>query len=168
MDSLPLMFAAGYKGDAVGVSGNAGLSTPLARVVSCALTGAGKQAYVATLTVGVSSTTTLNLLSGLTNPLGEAISSFGHVFAVLVEHDLASLATAGVTAFGGGSNDFQGPWSGGSKATLQVGECVVFLTDESKAGWATSGTVKNIALTNLDATALHTATVNVAVFGTTA
>lgn len=168
MDSLPVTIAIGYKGSATGVTGDAGRTTSLIDVFSCALSGSGKQCYRATLTVAVGGTTTLNLLSGLTDPLGEAISAFGHVYAFVLEHDPASLSTSGITVFGGGSNEFQGPWAAGDKATLTPGQAIAFLVNETKTSWATSGTVKNIAIVNLDATALHTATVNVAIFGTTA
>lgn len=168
MNSLPLKLSMGYKGDATGTAANSTLTATLIDVVTCSLTGSGKQAYIGTTTLAVSGNATLNLLSGLTNPLGEAIAAFGHVFGVLIEHDSASLATAGITVFGGGSNDFQGPLSALATATLTPGQAIAFLTPASGTGWATSGTVKNIKLVNLDATALHTATVNVSVFGTTA
>ena len=169
MDSLPVTVAVGYKGKATGIAGNAGLTTDLLDVFSCALTGSGKQAYVGPgLVVPVSGTTTLNLLSGLTNPLGEAIAAFGHVYAVIIEHDPASLATAGITVFGGGSDDFQGPFDAGNFATLTPGQGLAFLVNAAMTPWVVDGTHKNIAIVNLDATALHTATVNVAIFGTTA
>ncbi len=169
MDSLPVTISVGYKGSATGIATDPALSTTLLNVFSCALTGGGKQAYVKRgLVVGVSATTTLNLLSGLTNPLGEAITTFGHVYAIMVEHDPASLATAGITVFGGASNDFQGPLAALDKPTLTPGQGLVFLVNAAKTPWVVDGTHKNVAIVNLDATALHTATVNVAIFGTTA
>ena len=141
------------------------------RVFCLIRTGADWQIYAPEdgVELAVGGTTTLDLTTGLTSPLGEAISGtpgkFIKVHGVFIEHAAASLATAGVTAFGGASDEFQGVWAAGDKATLAPGRWIAFGMPATDAGVTVDATHKNIALVNLDATALHVATVNVFVLG---
>jgi hypothetical protein len=164
MDSMPVTVGIGYKGSATGTAANPGMTNTVEDAFTCALTGSGKQGGRAVLTLTPGEVRTLNLRSGLTDLLGEAITEFDHVYAVVVEHDPASLATSGVRAFGAGSNDFQGPLSAGSRLTFLPGQGFAFLTNAALTPWETTDAVKNIALENLDLT--NDATVNVAFFGT--
>jgi hypothetical protein len=169
MDSLSLKFGCGYSGIATGTTASPSLKASLSGVARVSFTGSGKMVYVGTTVVAVSSTTTLDLTSGLTSPLNEAITGsidFAKIYGVFIEHDVDSLSTTGITVLGGGSNDFQGPFAAGDKPTLLPGAWFAFGWDPTKAGWTVDGTHKNIALVNLDATALHTATVNVFLLGT--
>lgn len=165
MTSLDLKFACGFYGKGTGITGNPNLSTGLLnRVARCVVSGANQQLYVATLTIPASGTTTLNLVTGLTNPAGEAVV-LAHCKAVFIEHDAASLSTGGITSFGGGSNDFQGVWSASDKATLLPGRWTAFGMPATDTGITVDATHKNVALVNLDA--VNAATVNVFVLGTT-
>lgn len=164
MDSLTLKFACGFVGRATGVSGSPTLSAQLADVARCSVDGADQQVYKKTLTIAGAATTTLDLTSGLTSILNEAIV-FAHVKGVLIEHDPASVSTTGITAFGGASNDFQGVWSASDKATLVPGRWIAFGMPATDTGVVVDGTHKNIAIVNLHATLA--ATVNVFVLGTT-
>lgn len=169
MNSLTLKFGVGYSGSAVGTTTNSNLKAAVNGVARVSFTGTGKMVYAGTTTVAVSGTTTLDLTNGLTSPLNESINGaldFAKIYGVMIEHDLASLSTTGITVLGGGSNDFQGPWAAGDKPTLLPGAWIAFGWDATAAGWTVDGTHKNIALVNLDATALHTATVNVFLMGT--
>lgn len=172
---MPVTISMGWNGNAIGTALSPTLEVRLIDVIRCTLTGANKQCYIAAgsaaITINPSGTTTLNLLTGLTNPLGESITggaAFAHVFAVVIQHDPASLATAGITAFGGASgNLFQGPLGAAGQLTLLPGMGNEFLIPANLTGWVASASHKNIDLTNLDATALHVAKINVGIFGTT-
>lgn len=167
MGNLTLLFATGYKGTATGASFNADLTTTLLDYFNVSINSANGQAYVATLTIGTSATTTLNLTTGLTNPLGDAISGaakFVHVNAVYIIHDAASLSS-GITAFGGASgNLFQGFLSAAATVTLPKAGIFPMAIPTTVTGMVVDATHKNIDITNNDAT--HVATVNVAIFGT--
>lgn len=165
MDSLTLKFAVGYSGLARGTTAAPNLRSPLNGVSRVSFSGSGKMVYTGTTTLAVSGTTTLNLRSGLTSPLNEAIV-FAKIYALMIEHDVDSLADAGITVFGGGSDDFQGPKAAGDKDTLLPGQSVAYWCDAAGSGWTVDNTHKNIALVNLDATLLDVATVNVFLLGT--
>jgi hypothetical protein len=170
MDSLTLTFAAGFEGTATGVPTNGDLEAPLAGVTRTALSGASKQVYeqfATPLTVAPSTTTTLDLTTGLTNPLNESIASsaaFAHVFGVLVQHDRDSAAST-ITVFNAASNAFQGPKSAGASEALSPGMWTGFGQEEDLTGWSVDGTHKAIAITNNSAT--QSATVKVIILGTT-
>jgi hypothetical protein len=174
MNSAPVMFSMGFKGFVKGLATSPNIKLDIGATARCDFSGTGKMVYDAAtsgarLSIPVSGTTTLNLQSGLTSPLGETITGaldFALVYAVWIYHDPDSLATAGITAFGGGSNDFQGPFAAGNKPTLLPGQGVGIMTTASKTGWTVDGTHKNIAIVNLDATALHVATVWAFIMGT--
>ncbi len=166
MSTVTLTAGFAYKGGIYAPTYNTALGVSLYQAFRCALTSTAGQAYEGTLTLAPSATQTLNLASGLTNPLGEAIV-FAHVYALLINHNSASLATAGISVFGGASNDFQFGLSALATWTGLPGYATAFVINETKTGKVVDGTHKNILFTNLDATALHTATVNVAIFGTT-
>jgi hypothetical protein len=169
MNSLSLKFGCGYSGTATGTTASPSLQAFLSGVARVTATSTGKMCYVGTTTLTVSGTTTLDLTSGLTSPLNESINGaldFAKIYGVFIEHALTSLATSGITAFGGASNDQQGPWAAGDKVTLMPGAWNAFGWAMTGAGWTVDGTHKNIALVNLDGTALHTATVNVFILGT--
>lgn len=170
MDSLDLKFAVGFEGKATGTSTNSALTTAIGReAILTDVSGAGLQVYErfrVPLTIIAGATTTLDLTTGLTNPLGESISGsddFATVFGALVQHD-ADSASATIEAFGGASlNLFQGPWSATAKATLRPGQWAGFGIPSNLAGDAVSGSAKNIDLKN---TGVATATVNVIILGT--
>jgi hypothetical protein len=161
----------GFTGTVKGTSTSPGLKADVGATARCDFTGTGKMVYDAatdgaTLTVGAGATVTLNLQSGLTSPLGEAITGaldFAAVFAVWVHHDRASLSS-GITVLGGGSNDFQGPWSAGDKPTLAPKQGVAFVTEADGTGWTVDATHKNIAIVNNDG--VNAATVRVFIEGT--
>lgn len=161
----------GYNVTVSGSSFNSSLVTQLTDAYRCALSGANLQIYSSTLTLAPSATTTLDLTTGLFNPLNDAISGSGQKFtkiwAVMIQHDPASLATSGITAFGAGANEFQGPYAAASVVTMKVGLANGFILDFSKTPYTVDGTHKLIPIINLDATALHTATVNVFIAGGT-
>lgn len=166
MTSLDLKFACGFVGKLTGVTGSPGLTTSVGDVVRCIAEGANQQVYVGTLTIAASGTQTLDLTTGLTNPLNEAISGsnkFLKVKGVFIEHDAASVAS-GITAFGGASNEFQGVWAGGDKATLAAGRWIGFGMPATDTGVDVDATHKNIAIVNSDGA--QVATVNVFIHGT--
>jgi hypothetical protein len=170
VNNVALKFACGFLGTATGVTGNPNLKTSIGKVVRCAPLGTGWQIYDATgtpLTILGGATTTLNLLTGLTNPLNEAISAapFVRVFGVLIVHDRASLASS-IEAFGGASSNlFQGPWDAAAKATLIPGKWIAFGIDSDLTGDLRDATHKNIDLKNLDG--VNAATVNAFILGKT-
>ena len=172
MTSFPTIFAMGFKGRAVGIPTNSDLQTPIGEVWSAEASGSNWQCYDAcnvALTIVAGGTTTLNLLTGLTNPLGEAISAFpfAHIYGYAVNHDAESDASS-ITVFGGSSgNLFQGAWSATAKATLipgrTIGECME--VGLAGVGQLVDATHKNIDIINLDGS--NAATVNVIIIGTT-
>lgn len=184
MNSYPTKFGIGFSGQAVGTSTNTQINTTVGKVARTSATGANWQAYDAAtrvpLTIVAGGTTTLNLSAGtitvtgptttnMLNPLGEQVSlfPFAHVYAFLVWHDSASLAS-GITAFGGASgNLFQGPLNSTGQFTLAPGMRNGFSQDANIVPtlWVVSPTVKNVDITNSDGT--HAATVNVYIQGTT-
>jgi hypothetical protein len=170
VNSLALKFAVGFLGRATGITGNAGLAAQLGRTGRCSITGSGKQCLdIYQTVIAVSGSLQIDLTTGRVNPLNESISGtdkFATVLAAWVEHDLTSLATAGITAFGGGTNEFQGPKAAADKDTLLPGEWTAFGKSESITGWTVDGTHKRVDVVNLDATLLHTATVNIFIVGT--
>ncbi len=173
--STSVKFGMGFFGTLAGTAASAGLKADIGKTARCDFTGTGKMVYDAAtssavrLSIAVSGTQTLDLTTGLTSPLGESITGaldFALVYAVWIYHDPDSLATAGITAFGGASNDFQGPFAALDKPTLLPGQGLGIMTTASKTGWTVDGTHKNIAIVNLDATALHVATVWAFIMGT--
>jgi hypothetical protein len=170
MDSTTVVFACGYSGRVVGIPTSASLALAIELVKKSSPTGTGWQIYAPdpALTIAGGATTTLDLTTGLTSPLGESISGtpgkFIKVHGVFIEHAAASLATpAGITAFGGGSNEQQGVWAAGDKATLTPGRWVAWGMSATDAGITVDATHKNIALVNLEVALA--ATVNVFVLG---
>ncbi len=163
----------GFNGVVSGASFNANLSVQIRDTFRCQLTGANLQIYSTTLTLAPSGSVSLDLTTGLFNPLNDAISGSGgkftKVWVAMIEHDPASLATAGITAFGAAAmgNGFQGPLPDTVVLTLPVGLANGFLLDFAKTPYTVDGTHKIIPIVNLDATALHTATVNVFIAGGT-
>ncbi len=164
-------FACGFEGVLTGTSSNTSVTTPVGREsILTSVTGSGYQVYErfrVPLTIASGATTTLDLTSGLTNPLGEAISGavdYDEVLGILIQHDEDS-ASATVEAFGGASaNLFQGPWSATAKATLIPGKWVAFGIPSSLTGDAVDATHCNIDLKN---TGVVDATVNVIILGVT-
>lgn len=167
MDSTTVIFGIGYNGRLAGTPTSPELVATLDWVVRCAPTGAGWQIYEASLTIAGGATTTLDLTTGLTSPLGESISGtpgkFLTIFAVLIEHDALSEATDGITAFGGASNDFQGVKAAGDKDTMIPGRFTAFGGPATDAGMTVDATHKNVAITNLAVS--DDATVNVFILG---
>lgn len=105
----------------------------------------------ATVTIAAGATTTLNLVTGQTNPLNESISgaaAFAKVREIFVEHDAASLAS-GVKVFDAASDAFQGPLGAGESVTVVPGGRVL-LSLPTAAGWTVDATHKNLSLENLD------------------
>lgn len=168
MGNLTLLMATGYTGTAVGASFNANLSTTLQDIANVNIATANGQAYVATLPIVASATTTLNLLTGLTNPLGDAITgaaAFAHVNAVYIIHDPNSLASS-IKAFGGASgNLFQGYLNSTGSFTLPKSGISDMSVPTTVTGMVVDATHKNIDITNNDG--VNAATVRVAIFGTT-
>jgi hypothetical protein len=169
VNSLPLTFACGFKGVARGTTLSPNLKANLSRTARVTFSGAGKVVYdnPGTVTIAGAATLTLDLTTGLYTPLNEHIdgaNDFDKVFGLKIEHDSDSLSTTGITAFGGASDEFQGPWAAGDKVTLLPGAWTAFGWNASKAGWTVDATHKKIAITNLHATLA--ATVKVFILGT--
>jgi hypothetical protein len=169
MNSLPLTFGCGFEGTATGTEASPTLAAVISGVARVSFSGSGKQCYVGTQTIAVSGTNVLDLTSGLVSPLNENITGaqqFDAIYGVFIEHRLTSLATSGVTALGGGGNEFQGPFAAGDKATLLPGQWLAFGCDATGNGWDVSATIRLISLVNLDAVADHIGTVAVFLLGT--
>lgn len=167
MNTLSLKYAVGFLGNASGTPNNANLKTTLGRTSRASVTGTTQQVLdIYQTTVGVTSTLQLSLIGGQLNPLGESITgtqAFSRVLGVLVEHDTASLATSGIQAFNGGTQEFQGPLSVSSQVLLLAGEWHGFGKAANITGWTAGATVHRIDVANLDTT--QVATVNIFVIG---
>jgi len=167
MNSLALKFGCGFSGLATGIAGNADLKTRLGRVARIAVSGASKQVYdYYRYSLAGATTLQLDLSTGLTNPLNESISGaadFATIMGFFLEHDITSTATS-VTAFNGGTNEFQGPKSASSDDTLLPGEWTAFGKASSVAGWTVDGTHKRIDILNNHAT--NAAILNIFILGT--
>ncbi len=167
--NLNLKIGVGFEGRAVGVSTNTAIATPMGpTTVLTSLLGSGKQVYerwLSPITMTTTGVTTINLLSGLSNPLGESISgtlAFGKILAVQIHHDTASPSPA-VEAFGGTVGSlFQGPLGVTAAVTVTRGACFGFNMPASQTGWSVNSTAKNIELRNLGTTV---ATVKVLIAG---
>jgi hypothetical protein len=170
--STPVKFGMGFTGSVKGTAASPGLKADIGATARCDFSGAGKMVYDAAtsgaqLTVGAGLTTTLDLQSGLTSPLGEAITGaadFAKVYAVFVYHDAASLSS-GVEVFGSGANRFQGPKKGATDTdTLGPGMFTGFGMLATKAGWTVDATHKTVSIVNTDG--VNAATVRVFIMGT--
>lgn len=167
--STVVKFAVGFEGVLTGTSTNTALTTAVGReAILTSTTGSGFQVYErfrVPLTITSGATTTLDLTSGLTNPLGESISgadNFDEVLGVLVQHD-ADSASATIEAFGGASSNlFQGPWNATAKATLVPGKWIAFGITSDLTGDTVDASHCNIDLKN---TGAADATVNVIILG---
>lgn len=142
------------------------LPTLVGMDAACNLSGTNGQAYIATLTIDPSTTVTLDLTSGLENPLCDEITganAFAHVYAVTIQHSIDSLAS-GITAFGAGGSDFQGWFQATSLLeAMPPGGFLSMGQVDSETGMEVSGAQKEIAITNEDA--VNDATVIVWIFG---
>jgi hypothetical protein len=168
MNALDLVFACGYRGRAVGTSEAPSLSAPVEQVVQTSPSGAGWQLFKKSFTVGVSTSTRIDLLTGLHNVMNESITgplAFTSVKAVMIEHDADSLSTSGVRVFGGTTAEFQGPRAAVSKDDLLAGEWTAFGKPASATGWTVNSTARNIDVVNLSTFTTQVATVNVFVLG---
>lgn len=171
MTNAALNFAIGFEGVLTGIPTNTDLADNITRqVVLSAVAGSGQQVYETfrvALPVAAGATTTLDLTTGLTNPLGESISGslkFVHVYAVWIVHNSASTAST-ITVFNAAANAFQGPKSAAASDVLGPGMWTAFGVPTNLTAWAVDGTHKNIAIVNNDGA--HAATVNVFVAGAT-
>ncbi len=168
MDSLSLTFAVGFQGTAIGIPINSTIKALLSRRSQTNVTGSSKQVYDGyQVPLAASATVSINLLSGLTNPLNESITganAFSTVYDVWIEHDISSLSTGGIRCFNGGSNEFQGPLNAASDATLVPGKYIAFGGPASVTGFTVSAGAKIIDIVNLDS--VNPAIVNIFVNGT--
>jgi hypothetical protein len=170
VNSLSLTFAVGYEGRAVGTATSANLTTPLGKsVVLTSLTGSGKQVYEAwetPITLATSGSTTLNLLAGLVNPLGESISgtlAFTAVRDVFFQVGTSSPTAATIQVFGGTvGSQFQGPLPVTAAVALGYGQAFALAVPATATGWTVNSTAKNIEIRNVGTTAV---TVNVFIAG---
>lgn len=176
--NLNLKVGLGFEGRAVGTATNVDLNTLLGREsVLTTVTGAGKQVFErweVPITLTTTAVTTLNLISGMVNPLNESISgtaAFLRVLAVLIQHDDGSVSP-NIEAFGGTVGSlFQGPLGTTVSVALTRGAAFGFnvpyvsttASAGSTMGWTVNSTAKNIELRNLGTTV---ATVNVLILGT--
>lgn len=101
------------------------------------------------ITIAAAATTTVDLTSGQTDPLGGAVA-FARIRRLIFLHPLESLASS-ITIFNAASNSFQGPVSAAGTVTLFPGEGFCFWT-MSPTGRVVDGTHKNIKILNNDAT----------------
>lgn len=167
MDSLTLKFAVGFLGKAKGVTGAPQRVCPLGRTSTLDLSGTGFQVYeVYQQSISASSTLSLDLTTGLTNPLGESINGtldFATVKGILIEHDSTSTATS-IRAFNGGTTEFQGPLSATSDVTLTPGQWCAFGMGSTVTGWTVSGSAKLLDILNNSGSAA--AKVNIMIVGT--
>jgi hypothetical protein len=173
MNSSKLSTKFGLVGTVKGTSANSNLSSPIA--INRANSYTQISTYPinqvidkgsSTFTIAASTTLTIDLTTGQTNPLGESIASslaFAKVRYIFIEHDSASLSTS-IVAFGSGSNQFQGPLSAAATITLKPGERFE-QESATTAGWTVDGTHKTIAVVNSSAT--QSATVRLCVAGST-
>lgn len=102
-----------------------------------------------TITLAANTTLAIDLTTGSINPLNETIVSpvaFAKVRYVFLEHDAASLSS-GVTIFGNGTNQFQGPLSALAYVTMRPGERQLFEAP-TLAGWTVDATHKTIQVVN--------------------
>ena len=121
----------------------------------------------ASFTLAAGATLVIDLVTGQTNPLNESITgadAFAKIRMVIIEHSLGSLSS-GVTAFGSGSNQFQGPLSASATVTLAATDIFTF-GSQTAAGWTVDGTHKTIQIVNNDGT--NAATLRVLITGCTA
>lgn len=177
MNSVSLNVAAGYEGRVIGTATSVNLTTPLGKsVVLTALTGSDKQIldrWATPITLAVSGSTTLNLLTGLVNPLGESISgtaAFSQVYDLFVQVSPSSPTAATIQAFGGTiGSQFQGPLGVTGSVALGYGQAHVLATPAASgttavlgAGWPVNSTAKQFELRNVGTTVV---TVNVFVAG---
>lgn len=167
--SLPLTLAIGFLGRATGTATNAAVKAKLYRRSLVSFSGSDKQVLdLYQQEIAASGSLDIDLTTGQTNPLGESIASasaFDKVFAVFVEHDSGS-SSSGITVMGGASDEFQGPFAAGDKATLAPGRWIAFGQLSSLTGWTVDATHKRIDIDNLDGA--NAADVNVFVLGTIA
>lgn len=166
MDSLTLTLGCGFQGVAKGTAASPSLRARLSRTSRVQSSGAGWEVYDSgDLTLAASAILQIDLTTGLLNPLGESISGslkFSKVYGVIVEHAVTSTAS-GITVFGGGTNEFQGPLAAGNNPTLVPGAWLGFGMPATKAGWTVDTTHKRIDVTNADGAIA--ATVRVFVLG---
>lgn len=165
MNSLALKFGIGFSGLIVGTTANSELKSRLGRVTRRTISGTTNQVYIARLySLAGAATLQIDLSTGLLNPLGESISGaadFATVTGLWIEHDSTSTST-GVTAFNGGTNEFQGPMNAASDVTLAPGDWAAF--GRSATGFTVDGTHKRIDILNNHAT--NAALLNIFIMGT--
>ena len=113
-------------------------------------------------TIALSTLLTLDLTSGLLDPLGEALV-FGKVKGIYIEHISTSTAVS-IKCFAAASNAFQGPLNTANYVTLLPGENI-YLQSYSTAGWTVDATHKNLAILNNSGT--NSALVRIYIDGTT-
>lgn len=178
MDSCTVRFGVGFTGVVRGTPAAPAVFAEIGQAVRCDFSGSGKMVYDAAtadsdndpaIVIGPSATLVLDLSSGLVSPLNESIAGAtdfsGGVYALWVHHDRESEAS-GVRAFGGGGNEFQGPWSAGAQATLLPKQGIAFVVEADGTGFTMSAAgARTIALTNLDAS--KNATIRVFIEGKT-
>lgn len=169
MDSVQVRFGIGFKGWCQGIAANPDVQTQLAAVFQHSGNVDKLQIYdgcTVQVVVTAGATATIDLVSGLTNPLGEAISSankFNSVQVLMIQHDADSQAS-GITAFGAGSNKFQGPISATGTITLPPKRGFAFFTDATDAGWSVNASTSHLfEIVNNDGS--HDATVNLYIEG---
>jgi hypothetical protein len=173
MNSLRLTKNFGITGTITGTTANPYLSSRInAQNVTTATQGGTAGALINQVydyasgtnykTIALSTTLTLDLTSGLLNPLGESIV-FGKVKGIYIEHISTSTAVS-IKCFAAGSNAFQGPLNTANYVTLLPGESIYFQSYTS-GGWVVDGTHKNLSILNNSGTL--SALVRIYIDGTT-
>lgn len=151
----------GFEGEAVGITTSPNLTALLGpTTVLTSTTGTGKQVFArwsVPITLATTATTTLNLISGLSNPLGETIAgasmAFSQVLAFVVQNFTASPGTAAVEVFGGTiGSQFQGDLGVTCSVALLPGQAHGFNVESTTAGWAVNATACQVQLRNLGTT----------------
>ena len=102
-------------------------------------------------TLAAAATSTIDLTTGQTNPLGESISStdaFAKLRILIVVHESTSVASS-ITVFNAAANAFQGSLSAAATITLKPGEFCI-LCSPTTAGWTIDATHKNVKFLNND------------------
>lgn len=143
------------------------------RTISKAFDSAGANASLvnqmyfpqAVLTLGAGANTTLDLTSGLLNPINLEItgaSDFAKVRVIVIEHDTTSAASAIVV--GNGTNPFGGLLTTNTNTfTLKPGQGVAMWDRYSTTGMTVDGSNKTVKITNSDG--VNTASYYVYVLG---
>lgn len=160
MNTVNIVSAVNFTGRVTGTAASSAVTAPVAvRMVSTLTQDSTAKIdqildkATSSFTLAAGATLTIDLTTGQVNPLNESIAgaaAFSKVRFVVCRHESESEASS-VTAFGSGSNQFQGPLSAAAAITLLPGESFD-LGSPTAAGWTVDGTHKTLQVVNNDGT----------------